>query len=272
MFRLTLRVPSNFPLELDGITPDRLANLSAADAAKLPVLCGNRREELGEFFDVSTKVTAGPQPPDIQFAGDTRNVKRIGAGMSSGSIYVENGVGMHAGAGMTGGRLKIDGDAGGWLGAEMTGGIIEVRGNVGSLVGAAYRGGRRGMSGGTIAVRGDAGDEVGLLMRRGLIAVQGRCGDYAGAAMIAGTVVAAGGAGRRIGGGMKRGTLLVGGGGVELPPSFRFSCEYRPAFLGLLLSHLESLRFRTEGLTAPAYRCFRGDVLTGGRGELLFPA
>src|SRR5688572_13569670 len=103
MFRLTLRVPSTIPLELDGITPDTVANLSALEVGKLPVWHGNRREELGQFFDISTRTTTAPRPADFQFAGDTRNVHRIGAGMAGGFVYVENVAGRHAGAGMTGG-------------------------------------------------------------------------------------------------------------------------------------------------------------------------
>jgi formylmethanofuran dehydrogenase subunit C len=266
VFKLTLREASPIPLEMAGVTPDRVRGLSAAEVAKLPVLYGNRRVELGQFFDVTASTRA-----DLHLAGDTRAVKHVGAGMTDGFAFVEDSIGMHAGAGMTGGRLVVDGGAGDWLGAEMTGGFIEVRGSAGSQVGAAYRGGRRGMNGGTILIRGDAGDEVGLLMRRGLIAVSGRCGEAAGASMIAGTVVAAGGAGRRLGAGMKRGTLLVGGDGAELPPSFRYSCSYRPAFVGWLLAELRKFGVETAKLDAAGYHCHRGDLLTGGKGEVLMP-
>lgn len=269
MFRLTLRVAPTIPLELDGVTPDKVANLSALGVGKLPVWHGNRREELGQFFDVSTRVTTAPQA-DLQFAGDTRNVHRIGAGMTGGFVYVENDAGRHAGAGMTGGTLVIDSTAGDWLGAEMKGGAIEVRGSAGNLVGAAYRGSRRGMTGGTIHVRGGAGDEVGLLMRRGLIAVERGIGEFAAASMIAGTVVVAGAVGRAAGAGMKRGTLLVLGDEPELGPGFRFSCEYAPAFLGLLRSDLQRLGYSpAKALDRRTVRCFRGDLVNGGTGELL---
>ena len=267
MIRLTLRVPSTIPLELDGITPDRIANLSAIDVGKLPVFHGNRREPLGEFFQVEP---GNRGKADIVFAGDTRNVKSIGAGMRSGFVFVENAAGMHAGAKMSGGSLVIDSGAGDWLGAEMTGGEIEVRGSSGHLVGAAYRGSRRGMSGGTILIRGNAGDEVGLLMRRGLIAVEGNLDAFAGASMIAGTIVVGGHVGERLGAGMKRGTLLISGSKPNLPPSFAFSCEYRPAFLGLLLRHLRKLEESlAQRFDVPTIRYYRGDRLTGGNGEVL---
>jgi formylmethanofuran dehydrogenase subunit C len=266
MFKLTLRAPSPIPLELDGITPDRIHGLTAEEVARLPVQHGNRSRPLGEFFDVtpaSQSVRA-----DLHIAGDTRSVKGIGAGMMRGAIYVEGGAGMHAGSRMTGGSLTIDGDAGDWLGAEMSGGQIEVRGQAGNQVGAAYRGSRRGMSGGTIVLRAGAGDELGLLMRRGLIAVCGPCGEFAGASMIAGTIVALGGAGGRLGAGMKRGTLVTRFA-PELPESFCHACDYFPSFLPLLLGRLRELRVDASFAASQPVRCYRGDLLTGGRGEVL---
>lgn len=267
MLKLTLRAPSDIPLELDGIVPGRLADLSPLEAAKVTVLHGNRREPLGEFFEV----VSDPRGTwaDLHIAGDTRNVKHIGALMSAGRIFVEGPVGMHAGAQMSGGVLVLDSGAGDWLGAEMRGGSIEVRGSAGDQVGAAYRGSRRGMTGGEIVVRGAAGDELGLLMRRGLIVVGGACGQFAGASMIAGTLALLGGAGARCGAGMKRGTILSPHE-PHLPPSFHFACEYRPTFLPLYLA-----KFRAMGANVPAgfgvgtVRCYRGDRLAGGKGEVL---
>lgn len=270
MFKLTLRTPTPIPVEVDGITPERVAGLSPLDVAKLPVQHGNRSEPLGDFFDVSSRLTVWPTRPDLQFAGDTRNVKGIGAGMTGGFVYVENDAGMHAGAGMTGGTLIIDRRAGDWLGAEMRGGRIEVRGSAGDQLGAAYRGSRRGMTGGTIVVRGSAGHEVGLLLRRGLIVVEGDCGEFAGASMIAGSLFVLGRAGGRVGAGMKRGTI-VAGAVEELPPSFAYACEFNPSFLTLYRRELAA----AHQFELPAYdrvRCYRGDRLNGGRGEVLVRA
>ena len=161
--------------------------------------------------------------------------------------------------------MILDSGCDDWLGAEMTGGRIEVRGHAGDCVGAAYRGSRRGMTGGTITVRGDAGHEVGLLMRRGLIVVEGHAGEFAGASMIAGTLIVKGKLGRRAGAGMKRGTLLALGGVEGVSPGFRYSCEYEPAFLRLLLRAVE---LPVSGKLT----CYRGDMLTGGKGEVFVPA
>lgn len=264
MLRLVRVSTSAVPLELDGITPDRLHSLSAAEVAKLPVAHGNRSEPLGDHF----AVTGDPSDGRLDFSGDTTTVRRICAGMAAGDVVVQEGAGSHAGARMTGGSLLVNADAGDWLGAEMQGGSILTTGTAGDGCGAAYRGARRGMTGGTINVRGDVGVECGAAMRRGLILVGGACGEFAGAGMIAGTLVA-GRLGRWAGAGLKRGTLLAGS--VEgLPPGFRHCCDYRPAFLGLLLAELRRQGYAADWLTA-GVRCFRGDVLAGGNGELFLP-
>lgn len=265
MAKLTLRALTSIPLEMDGVTPECVRGLSALEVARIPVQHGNRSEPLGEHFDVNVLKIVNA---DLHLAGDTGSVKGIGAGMTRGTIFVEGGVGMHAGARMTGGTLTVDGDAGDWLGAEMSGGLIEVRGQAGNQVGAAYRGSRCGMAGGTIVLRGGAGDELGLLMRRGMIVVAGACGEFAGASMIAGTIVALEGAGGRLGAGMKRGTFLTRIA-PDLPPSFTCACEYYPSFLTLLERRLAELQVDAIFPISKPVRCYRGDLLTGGRGEVL---
>ncbi len=265
MLHLTLKQAPVIPLELDGITPDRLCQCTVTAVAKLPIFYGNRRVELGEFFDVSGDPTRG----EISVHGDCSRIKLIGAKMTSGRMIIDGNAGWHAGAGMLGGELVIRGNAGDWIGAEMRGGVIRVEGNAGNQLGAAYRGSRHGMRGGVIHVRGNVGDEAGLLMRRGMIVVDGRVGDFAGASMIAGTLVAFGGAGRALGAGMKRGTLLVDGKLAELSPGFRYSCDYRPAYLGVLLQELRQLKCQpAEALEKAILRCYRGDAVHGCNGEL----
>jgi len=262
---LTRRASSPIPLEVEGVIPEKLSTLSLTDIARLPVFHGNRIEPLGEWFDVTGDTADGV----VRFAGDTATVKHVGVGMTAGRVEVEGGVGMHAGAGMRGGTLTVRGDAGDWLGAEMRGGTIAVYGNAGSQVGAGYRGSRRGMTGGEIHVRESAGDEVGLLMRRGLIAVGGACGQFAGASMIAGSVFVFGALGGRAGAGMKRGTVYAGGGVVDLPPSFRETCGYTPAFLPVYFRHVAQAGVIPVGRAAVRVRCWRGDLLHGGTGEVL---
>lgn len=263
MLTLTRRAhTSTIPLECERLTPNHLASLTLAEIAALPLVHGNCREPLHEFFEVA----GDPQDGTITFRGDLRLAKYLGAGMTTGSVIIEGDVGMHAGAQMTGGSLVIHGNAADWLGAEMTGGSIHVHGNTGGQVGAAYRGAIRGMNGGTILIDGSAGDEVGLLMRRGMIVIGGDCGEYAGASMIAGTIIVRGKAGRRCGAGMKRGTIVTWQT-PELSPGFSPSCRYRPSYLGLLRGELHRLGVAVEPIGM--VDCYRGDVVHQGTGELL---
>ncbi len=256
MMTIVVRHDSDVPLEFPGITPDRLEKINVLQAAKLPVLFGNRTVELGEVASVSGDCSDGR----LRFQGETGRVKQLGAKMALGTICVEGNVGLHAGAQMSGGGLTIHGDAADWLGAEMRGGQIEVQGHARHNVGSGYRGSRHGMRGGSIRVLGNAGDEIGLLLRRGTIVVEGTVGAYAGAAMIAGTIIGKKGFGPRAGCGMKRGTLIACGQTEPVAPGFRYCCDYNPQYLGLIRDQLGAIR---------SVHCYRGDVLTGGRGELL---
>ncbi len=252
MFTLTLREPTTIPIDLSGVLPETMENLSLLEASHMSIRFGNRSVALGELFAVEAK--AGP----MLLVLDTCDaVQNLGAGMTRGTIYSFGPVGCHAGAFLSGGSLTIHGNTGDWLGAESTGGIIIVQGSAGSQVGAAYRGSRHGMNGGHIVVQGNAGDEVGLLMRRGLIFVHGNCGAYTGASMIAGTILVDGTMGQQPGAGMKRGTIITRTS-VAISAGFRYACDYEPQYLDAM--HL--------GFADKTVRCYRGDLMTGGRGEI----
>jgi formylmethanofuran dehydrogenase subunit C len=266
-WQLTYRHPQSVPVELEGITPDRLAGQSLATVERLPITVGNREIPLSELFTV-----AGNDSVDrIDLEGDCSGVHWIGAKMRRGQIFVHGSAGRHVGSEMAGGRMDVEGDVGDWVGAELKRGTIQVRGCAGHLVGAAYRGSQWGMTGGTIMVHGSAGNEVGHTMRRGLIAVGGDVGDVVGFGMLAGTILIAGTAGIRHGAGMKRGTLIfLNAERPPLLPTFRFACRYRPLAMTLVLRHL-----RANGFPLPVaddsqdYDLYNGDFLAGGRGELL---
>ncbi|HEY2783996.1 MAG TPA: formylmethanofuran dehydrogenase subunit C [Fimbriiglobus sp.] len=260
---LTRRDSSPIPVEVFGLTPDKLVGRNANEISRIKVLHGNREEMVGDHFLATGTLDADPV---VYFTGDCSAVKGIGAGMAGGFVVANGPVGMHAGARMSGGRLVLT-DASDWLGAEMTGGSIQVRGNAGNQAGAAYRGSRKGMRGGRIQIDGTAGDELGLLMRRGRISVGGAVGEFCGASMIAGTILVAGGVGPRCGAGMKRGTIVAFGKEPDLPPGFRYACEYTPAFARILDRDGEASDWGKD-LTVSSVRLFRGDLTTGGRGEI----
>lgn len=262
--KLSLHTVPEVPLEAESVTPDRLAGLSEADIAALPVHHGNQQSTIGDFFSVS-----GNGNSEIQIEGDLTRVKLIGSGMTYGRIIIEGNVGLHVGAAMSGGEIIVKGDAGDWVGPEMSGGRIVVKGNAGHLVGSVYRGGRIGMRGGEIIIHGNAGNEVGNGMRSGLIAIGGDCGDFAGVNMLAGTIIVVGKLGWRCGAGMKRGAI-VSMHDAELLPTFSYACTYQPAFLRLYLLHLNELGLPiSDAHMNGQYRRFSGDAVELNRGEAL---
>jgi formylmethanofuran dehydrogenase subunit C len=260
---LTLREEPVVPLEADALCPDRLAGASRQEIAALPVLHGNERTRVGEFFAVSG---AGD---DVRVEGDLSRVKFVGAGMAGGRLTVAGDVGMHAGAAMRGGELHVEGDIGDWAGAGMRGGKLVVRGSAGRLLGGVYPGERAGMRGGEIIVHGDAGAQAGAGLRRGLIAVAGRAGDAAGLRMLAGTIVALGGLGPRAGAGMRRGSIVTMAPTAPLA-TFVFACVYRPPFMRLYLRRLRALGLGVSDAQLDGrYARWCGDGLDLRRGEIL---
>lgn len=267
MLTIRYRGATTIPIEAECLTPDRLRPLSVAEVLALPVQHGNVQVPLGEFFDAD----GDPADGDVRIEGDCARVKLIGAGMTNGRIVVDGSVGMHLGAEMRGGSIEVTGDASDWVGAEMRGGQIRVRGKAGHLVGAGYRGSPVGMRGGVILIHGAAGNEIGSGMRRGCIAVGGECGDFAGTAMIAGSILLFGKPGLRLGAGMKRGTIAVFAGQPVVLPTFRYTCTYRPTFLNLYLGQLRDWGYAVpEGAMRGEYRRYGGDLVSLGKGELLW--
>ena len=264
---LSLRAPSTLPIEAQGLTPDLLRDKSLAEIQRLPVLCGNTLLPLGELFHVSGSAADA----EIEFAGDHAQVHWIGAGMKAGCIRVTGAAGRHAGSGMNGGELLIDGDAGDWAGAEMRRGLIRIKGAAGASAGGVYVGGTKGMTGGTLLIHGAAGNESGRCMRRGLIAIGGPCGDYTAFNMLAGAVLVFGPCGIRPAAGMRRGTLaLLHPAQTQLLPTFRLAATLQPTAVRLVLRRLEQLHFPFETtLCEEPLEIFRGDVVVGGKGEIL---
>ena len=264
--RLLLKNRSSVPVEVEGVTPEAVRDMPLADIERIPIFHGNTKVPLVEFFDVSGDPTDGR----MEWEGDLSGVHWIGAGMSSGWIHIADSAGRHLGSEMSGGEIFVDGDAGDWVGGEMHGGLIHVRGRAGHLIGAAYRGSARGMTGGTILIHGAVGNEIGHSMRRGLLAV-GAAGDLAGFNMLAGSILVFGPAGIRHGAGMRRGTIaFLGSEPPPMLPSFRFACRYRPEVMTLLLRHVRGLGFPvSEEVAGAGFDLFNGDLIEGGRGELL---
>jgi formylmethanofuran dehydrogenase subunit C len=269
MLTLRLKSPPAVPLEVEGVLPENVRDQPRGDIESLPIFHGNERIPLGDFFEVR----GDPSDQRIEWEGDLSGVHWIGAKMSSGEIRMAGNAGRHLGSEMRGGAIHVSGSASDWVGGEMKGGLIDVRGSAGHLIGAAYRGSPRGMTGGTILVGGDVGNEIGHTMRRGLIAVGGSVGDLGGFNMLAGSILVFGNCGIRQGAGMKRGTMGFFGEPPELLLSFRYGCRFQPEILGLMLTQLRRLGFSVPAdLSAAQIDLYHGDMIEGGRGEVLLRA
>ena len=265
MIRLVLRDTLDQVIEIDGLTPDRLANLSTAEIAALPVLAGARRDAIGDFFTVS-----GERSDRLHIEGDLHNIDGLGAGMAGGELMIHGAAGRRVGAGMTGGRIDVRGDVGDDAGLGMHGGTLRVTGNAGDRLGAAPPGAAKGMTGGEIVVTGSAGREAAARARRGLVVVGGDAGADAARAIIAGTLVVFGRTGANPGRGSKRGSI-VALGGIDVPASYQYACAYQPTYVRLLLTYLHR-RYGT-GLDTHTlegtYNRYCGDNSGLGRGEIL---
>ena len=268
--RLELRQETTLSLEVEGILPREVRDKSLAEIERLPVLCGNQPAVVADFF----RVTKDATKEFLIWSGDLSRVHWIGAGLDGGTILVDGPAGRHVGSRMRAGRIEVIGDVGDWLGGELRGGELVVRGNAGHLVGSAYRGSARGMTGGTLLVHGNVGNELGCGMRRGLLAVAGQAGDMIGFNMRAGSIFVFGSCGVRHGAGMRRGTIgLLGQQSMTLLPTYRAACHGRFEFLTLVDRALRKRAFpspRQFGDMAVAL--YHGDLLEGGRGEILLPA
>jgi formylmethanofuran dehydrogenase subunit C len=267
---LSYRAVQTVPVELSGVTPDRLRGKPVAEIERQEILCGKRMVPLAELFAVRGAL----DDERIVFEGELAGVHRIGEQMAAGRIDVAGSAGRHLGSQLRGGHLEVAGDASDFAGSELRGGVLRIRGSAGDRLGAAYPGSPRGMTGGAILVDGAAGHDVGHAMRRGLIAVAGPVGDAAGRAMLAGTILVGGACGLRCGAGMRRGTLaLLGPGRPTILPTFARGGLVAPRFLHLLVRYLNEQGFAhlNSALVQPLER-WHGDLVDSPRGELLVRA
>lgn len=257
-------------IDLEGILPERIAGLSAVDAARLPITADGRPCRLGDLFDVRGDGADGR----LECRGDFGRVHRIAAGMAGGTVRIEGHAGRHAGEGMRGGRLEITGSAGDWLAAEIAGGEVVVTGDAGHNVAAALPGRPAGGTGGLVLVGGSVGDLAAARLRRGVVAVAGDCGAGAAFEMRAGSLVVAGSLDGHAGLAMRRGSVISLVDHPVPPATFRRGVTWRPTFLPLLLAWLGRAGFApaAAALRVARWQQWHGDGLCGCRGELLHPA
>jgi formylmethanofuran dehydrogenase subunit C len=258
---LTLKVAPTRRIDLAALHPAALAGTGAAVIERMSLgPC-----VVGDLFGVRPGDTA-----ELTIEGGSPLFDGAGAGMASGMLRIEGGVGALAAQGMTGGHIIVNGSAGPFAAAGMRGGLVEIRGDAGDDLGGVPPDGRTGMAGGSVLVRGNAGARAGDRMRRGTVVVEGAAGPHAAGRMIAGTLAVCGAAGTAPGVLMRRGTLLLGTPPAVLPPGFVPTfLAADGVFLRLLARALHGLSPRAAACVATVRHRALGDQAGLGKGEIL---
>jgi formylmethanofuran dehydrogenase subunit C len=265
-----LRQAPALRVDLRGITPFALAELSAAQVEQLAVGHGNEMLALAELFDV-----APGEEGVLRFEGNLEGFDRIGWQMEGGSIRVEGHAGHYAGGCMRGGELSIEGDAGLLAACEMAGGRIEVKGDVGDFAASTLPGSMDGMRGGTLIVHGNAGERFGDRMRRGTALIHGGAGAFLGSRMVAGTIGVGGSVGAHAGFGMRRGSIVFAEAGAAFPEGVGSALTFvpnraaTPVFWALLARDLARHGGLFSDLAARRIERHLGDLSADGKGELI---
>jgi formylmethanofuran dehydrogenase subunit C len=265
-FTFTLRGAPDQRLDCSPLVAHRLASLSAAEIARIPLNTTKEVIPAGEVFRIRTGDLA-----DMRFAGGSERLDNIGAGLSGGSLRIEGPVGKAAGRNMVAGALIVAGDAGPFAGSGMSGGRLEIEGDAGDFLGAPFPGEMQGVRGGLVLVRGRAGQRAGDRMRRGIIVVERAAGDYPASRMIAGTMIVLGPTGRLPAYLMRRGTLILAEG-AALSPTFLPCGKFELAFAAMLAEHLKRESRAAARLLRGGFERYAGDMAVTGKGEVLVAA
>lgn len=263
MLTLTLKTKLQQRLDCSPLTPCKLADLSLAEIAAIPLYYGKKRLRVDEVFTLS-----GENGSHIVFENSSEELDCLGAYMQSGEITIHGDAGAQLGFKMSNGKITCTGSVGDFAASGMSNGLIHIYGNVGDFLGAAIIGERKGMRGGAVIVKGNAGDRVGDQMRRGLILVEGNVGDYCASRMIAGTIGILGSLGKYTAYGMRRGTLLL-----LAQPTFHATIQdcgmHTLPYLNLLLNSFKLFGTPFNQLTSKRVQRFVGDLAANGNGEIL---
>lgn len=265
-WRLVLKAVPALRVDLRGVTPGALANLSLAEVQRLPVGYGNARVPLAEFF------TLAPHDDDaLVFDGDLSRFDRVGWQLSGGRLRVDGDVGHHAGGCMSAGELFVNGNAGLLAACEMAGGTFTVQGDVDDFAAGTLPGSMDGMRGGTFVVRGNAGARFGDRMRRGSAIVHGNIGDFLASRLVAGTIAVGGRPGSHVGWGMRRGSIVFANAPAALEVSGTFAPAIAEADVFWQLLARDLARHGGPFAALPARRIERhlGDLAVDGRGEII---
>lgn len=260
---LTLKTNTRQRVDCSPLTPDNLAEKSAAEIAAIELQCGNRKLRTDVLFAI-----IGDDASDIVINNASGKLDYIGYGMKGGKITIHGGAGSYLGFQMKKGEIVLHGDADAYAASGMAGGTLHVHGNVGDFLASAIAGERKGMRGGLVIVTGSAGDRVGDQMRRGIVLIEGNVGAYCASRMLAGTIGVLGSVGDYVGFGMRRGTLLLFNT-PKLHSTIQDCGSHTLPFLSLMFRSFKGLPSEFAGINKNRVRRFAGDVANDGKGEIL---
>lgn len=259
----TLKNPLQFSVNCSALTPDHLANKSAADIANIKLTYGNSAAFVGDLFDIN-----GDDATHIVFKNASNKLNYIGAHMTSGKITIDGNAGAYLGFTMKNGEIHCTGSAESYAACNMVNGLLKIDANVGDFLGAGSEGLRKGMRGGTVIIKGNAGDRVGDQMRRGLILIEGNAGDYCASRMIAGTIGVWGKVGAYTAFNMHRGTLLL-----KTMPALHATIQncgtHTLPYLSLLFKSFKQYDTQFNQLSSQRVQRFVGDAAYKGNGKVL---
>ncbi len=267
---LTLVDAPDFALDMSVLTPAALAGKRLAQIRAIKLQQGRKRVALGDLFEVSGEAA----DDSLTIDRATRQLHRLGYGLTGGLLQVNGDCGDEAGLRMRGGALRISGNAGDGVGLGMRGGLIEISGSAGDFAGGPAPGDVTGMKNGSILIGRHLGRRAGERMRRGLIVVGGNVGEGCGSQMVAGSIVVLGHCGPGLGAGMRRGSIVLAKAGDTPGAGFTLAGEFELAFLPLLINYVASLKPGWRGRLSALGKVQRwvGDAANGGMGEILIPA
>jgi formylmethanofuran dehydrogenase subunit C len=263
---LSLKHAPALRVDLRGIVPAALTELSLDRIERLPVFHGNDTLPLAELCHVESVDGNGAT---LVLQGDFSRFDRIGWQLAGGRIEVRGNAGDYVGAGMTAGEIRVSGNAGVLAACEMQGGLLDVAGNVGDFAAAALPGSMDGMRGGTLIVQGSAADRFGDRMRRGTALVFGDAGDFLGSRMVAGSIAVGGRIGAHCAWGMRRGSIVCAGAAPSIAPTFVPTGHDISVFWQLLARDLARFGGPFAGLASKRIERIAGDLAVAGKGELL---
>jgi len=267
---ITKREEWTQPLDVSPALAEAWQSREPSDWSAITMSSAGRSCRLGEAFQIERQAADHSSAPDVIWRGRLSNVAGIGAGLSRGRVRIEGDCGDRVGAAMTDGHIDVTGSAADLAGAAMRGGRLVVQGDVGDQVGGPLDEATPGMRGGELVVAGSAGHGAGHRLRRGLLIIQGDARDLAGYEMLAGSLIIGGSCGRRAGAEMRRGSIVLASDRVE--PLATFVCAGRivSPIIEILAGHVARLAPRLAAIMRHrTWRLFSGDLLRGGRGEIL---